>query len=253
MDFVTSADGTRIAYEVSGTGRPVVLLGGACYGARAWAAVAGFLAPKRTVYALDRRGRGASGDADGFDPAREVQDVHALLAEIGEPAELLGHSSGGLLALRVAATTPVTSMTLYEPPIRVPGGAGTDGVTAKLIELLDGGDREGALTTFMMDSVGLDVRMVAAVRRTPFWSVAVALAHTLPYDARLRDESELVALDVPTLLLLGERADERMRTSVLALFDTLPVRELKILPDQGHNALREAPDLLAERVLGYSA
>ncbi|MFN2534197.1 MAG: alpha/beta fold hydrolase, partial [Pseudonocardiaceae bacterium] len=216
---------------------------------RAWAAVAGLLAPWRTVYALDRRGRGASGDADGFDPAREVADVHALLAEIGEPVELFGHSSGGLLALRVAETTPVTAMILYEPPLRVPGGAGADGVTPALIELLTQGDREGALSTFMTRSVGLTEPMLTAMRRTSFWTTAVILAHTLPYDTRLRDESAPVALDVPTLLLLGETSPARMRTSVLALHDALPRRELGILPGQGHNALREAPDLLAERVL----
>jgi pimeloyl-ACP methyl ester carboxylesterase len=251
MDFVTSADGTRIAYERSGTGPAIVLLGGACYGARAWAAVAGLLAPRRTVYALDRRGRGASGDADGFNPAHEVADVRALLAEIGEPVELFGHSSGALLALRVAQTTPVTGMVLYEPPLRVPGGAGADGVTPELIELLARGDREGALTTFMTRSVGLTEPMLTAMRRSSFWATAVMLAHTLPYDTRLHDESGPVALDVPALLLLGEASPARMRTSVLALHDVLPRSELRILPGQGHNALREAPDLLAEQVLAY--
>ena len=253
MDFVTSMDGTRIAYEISGTGPPIVLIGGACYGAKAWAAVAGFLAPERTVYAVDRRGRGASGPAGGFDTEREIDDVRAVLAKIDEPVELLGHSSGALLSLRVAASgAPVRAMTLYEPPIRVPGGPGRDGITERLIELLDGGDREAALTTFMADSVGVDEAVLAAMRRTPFWPAAIAVAHTLPLDTRLRDESGLAGLDrlaVPTLLLLGERSDGRMRTGVEALAGTLPDCELAILPDQGHNALREAPDLLAKRHL----
>lgn len=253
MDFVTSADGTRIAFETSGTGPPLVLLGGACYGAKAWAAVAGFLAPQRTVYAIDRRGRGASGPVDGYRTEREVEDVLAVLAQIGGPVELLGHSSGALLALRVVqAGAPVRAMTLYEPPIRVPGGSGRDGVTERLVELVAAGDREAALTTFMVDSVGVNEQVLEVMRRTPFWANALAVAHTLPFDTRLRDESGLdglAGLDVPVLLLLGERSDERMRTGVAALAATLPNRVLEILPGQGHNALREAPDLLAKRVL----
>jgi pimeloyl-ACP methyl ester carboxylesterase len=253
VDFVTSADGTRIAFETSGTGPPVVLLGGACYGAKAWAAAAGFLAPQRTVYAVDRRGRGASGPVDGYRTEREVEDVLALLQRIGEPVELLGHSSGALLALRVALSgAPVTAMTLYEPPIRVPGGSGRDGVTERLIELVAEDDRDGAVATFIVDAVGDDPRLLDAMRRTPFWATAMALAHTLPLDTRLRDESGLdgmAGLDVPVLLLLGERSDERMRTGVEALAAALPNRVLEILPGQAHNALREAPDLLAERML----
>jgi pimeloyl-ACP methyl ester carboxylesterase len=253
VDFVTSADGTRIAFETSGTGPPVVLLGGACYGAKAWAAVAGFLAPQRTVYAVDRRGRGASGPVDGYHTEREVEDVSAVLQHIGEPVELLGHSSGALLALRVLDTgAPVTAMTLYEPPIRVPGGTGQDGLTERLIELVAGGDRDAAVTSFMVDGVRVPEALLDAMRRTPFWATAVALAHTLPLDTRLRDESGLdglAGLDMPVLLLLGERSDERMRTGVEALAATLPNRVLEILPNQAHNALREAPDLLAERML----
>jgi pimeloyl-ACP methyl ester carboxylesterase len=253
VDFVMSADGTRIAFETSGTGPPVVLLGGACYGAKAWAAVAGFLAPQRTVYAVDRRGRGASGPVNRYDTEREVEDVVALLHHIGEPVELLGHSSGALLALRVALSgAPVRAMTLYEPPIRVPGGSGRDGLTERLIELVGADDRDGAVTSFIVDGVGVPAELLDAMRRTPFWATAMALAHTLPLDTRLRDESGLdglAALDVPVLLLLGERSDERMRTGVEALAATLPNLVLKVLPDQAHNALREAPDLLAERVL----
>ncbi|HET9140603.1 alpha/beta hydrolase [Actinophytocola sp.] len=259
MEFVTSADGTRIAFEISGTGPPVVLLGGAGYGARAWAAVAGLLAPHRTVYAVDRRGRGVSGAATPeYHTAHELDDVHAVLARIGEPVELFGHSSGGLLALRVAlaGVAPVRALTLYEPPIRVPGGAGgPPGTTERLIELVTAGEREAALTLFMMASVGLDERLVTAARRSAFWPNAITMAHTLPYDTRLHEESGLAGLDrldLPTLLLLGDRSDERMRTGVTAMAATMPRCALATLPGQGHNALREAPDLLVERVLANS-
>ena len=172
MDFVTSADGTRIGYEISGTGSPIVLVGGACYGAKAWAAVAGFLAPHHTVYAVDRRGRGASelasGDSDAYAVEREIEDIRAVLDEIGEPVELFGHSSGGLLSLRVAQSgASVSRMTLYEPPLRVPGGATADGITPRLVEALAEEDREQALTMFLVEADGgpQPVRKLTVLRR----------------------------------------------------------------------------------------
>lgn len=256
MEFVTSADGTKIAVEVSGSGPPVVLLGGAAYGARAWAAVADLLAPTRTVYAVDRRGRGASGDAEGYATGREVADVRAVLAEIGEPATLFGHSAGGLLALRVARDgAPVRALVLYEPPMRVPGGPDATGVAARLTEVLAVDDREAALTLFLVDAVGIDRRFVTAMRRTAFWPAAVALAHTLPYDALLQEESGLdglAELRLPTRLLLGERSDPRMRRGVETLAATLPDCTLVRMPGQAHNAIREAPELLVELALGNS-
>jgi pimeloyl-ACP methyl ester carboxylesterase len=253
MDFVTSADGTRIGYEISGTGSPIVLVGGACYGAKAWAAVAGFLAPHHTVYAVDRRGRGVSGDSDTYAVEREIEDIRAVLDEIGVPVELFGHSSGGLLSLRVAQSgASVSRMTLYEPPLRVPGGATADGITPRLVEALAEEDREQALTMFLVEAAGVEERLLEPMKRTPFWPAALAVAHTLPYDTRLADESGvdgLASLDIPALLLLGDRSPRRMRTSVEALADALPVCRLELLPNQLHNALREAPDLLADRVL----
>jgi len=71
MDFVTNRDGTRIAFAVTGRGPPLVMVHGTTAGHTRWAAV--LPEPERsfTVLAMDRRGRGESGDAANYEMARE--------------------------------------------------------------------------------------------------------------------------------------------------------------------------------------
>jgi pimeloyl-ACP methyl ester carboxylesterase len=64
-----------------------------------------------------RRGRPRSPHAI----AREVEDIEAVLATLGEPALLVGHSSGGVVALETALRRPpnLAALSLYEPPVAV--------------------------------------------------------------------------------------------------------------------------------------
>ncbi len=102
MKKVHSKDGTPIAFDRSGEGPALILVGGAI-GARADAAsVAASLSPYFTVYAYDRRGRGDSGDTQPYAPEREVEDIQALIDEAGGSAFVFGHSSGAILALEAA-------------------------------------------------------------------------------------------------------------------------------------------------------
>jgi len=55
--------------------------------------------------AVDRRGRGASGDSEAYAIEREYEDVAAVVDSIGESANLLGHSYGAACALGVALLT----------------------------------------------------------------------------------------------------------------------------------------------------
>src|SRR6476659_11140784 len=84
--FATSADGTRIAYEVTGSGPALVLVDGAlCQRSMGPArGLAQQLAGDSTVYAYDRRGRGDSGPgASSWSMAREVEDLVAVIEATG--------------------------------------------------------------------------------------------------------------------------------------------------------------------------
>ncbi len=86
---------------------PVVLLPGTGATAPSWDAVAASLCTSRTVRAVDLRGHGESDWPGAYSIAQMGDDVGELLAGAGEPpVDLVGHSLGGLVALRVAAAHP---------------------------------------------------------------------------------------------------------------------------------------------------
>ena len=82
-DRVTSKDGTGIAFDQSGDGPALILVGGALSDRSAWTPLAKHLAPRLTVYSYDRRGRGDSEDTSPYAVGREVEDIDALIDAAG--------------------------------------------------------------------------------------------------------------------------------------------------------------------------
>jgi pimeloyl-ACP methyl ester carboxylesterase len=95
---VVSRDGTEIAYWTSGDGPPLVLVHGAPADHTRWRPLLPYLESHATVHAMDRRGRGASGDAPDYHLAREFEDVAAVVDAVAEASrsavDVYGHSFG---------------------------------------------------------------------------------------------------------------------------------------------------------------
>ncbi len=122
MTQVQSKDGTKIAFDQSGEGLPIILVGGALqYRAidPRTAQLAVLLAENFTVFHYDRRGRGDSGDTLPYAVEREIEDLEALINAAGGSARVFGMSSGAVLALRAAVSLNITHLALYEPPFIV--------------------------------------------------------------------------------------------------------------------------------------
>jgi pimeloyl-ACP methyl ester carboxylesterase len=115
--MATSADGTSIAYEVTGSGPGLVLVPGAFASAGDLRELASALAGHHRVATLNRRGRSGSGpQGPHYSLEREVDDVLAVAAAEGARL-LVGHSFGGLVCLEAMRGTPggFTGAALYEP------------------------------------------------------------------------------------------------------------------------------------------
>jgi pimeloyl-ACP methyl ester carboxylesterase len=152
METITSKDGTMIAYQRSGVGPPLVLVHGTTADHTRWTPILPGLEQHFSVYALDRRGRGGSGDAEQYAIEREFEDIVAVVNSIVDPVFLLGHSYGALCSLEaVRRTAHLRKLVLYEPPIPTGIEIYPSEVVSRIQALLDGGDREGAVTTFMQD------------------------------------------------------------------------------------------------------
>jgi pimeloyl-ACP methyl ester carboxylesterase len=253
MRKVRSKDGTAIAFDRSGDGPSIILVGGAMSTRSASVPLAALLAPHFTVFAYDRRGRGDSGDTAPYAVEREVDDLAALISEAGGSAFVFGHSSGAALALEAARGLAITKLALYEPPFIVddsrpplPG----DYVT-QLNELIAAGRRGDAVAYFMTTGVGVPGDMVAQMHHDPMWPALEDVAHTLPYDGTIMGDTmrgnplplkRWASVTVPTLVMDGGESPAWQRTAVQALVDVLPHAQRRTLEGQTHGV---APDALA--------
>jgi pimeloyl-ACP methyl ester carboxylesterase len=257
MQQVTSADGTRIAYESLGDGAPLILVGGALCDRRARTAglpLAKLLAARHRVICYDRRGRGDSTDQEAYAVEHEVEDLAALLSVCGGTAGVYGHSSGAILALLGAHSgLAISKLALYEPPLVL--SSDRDALPARLVEdlheLTRQDRRSEAVELFFTRAVGIPERAVAAMKSAPYWPSLTALSHTLSYDARLAQDPlavlrRAIALDVPALVVAGARSPSWMRYAATRLAQALPRAEHLELADQTHDVDPEklAPELL---------
>jgi pimeloyl-ACP methyl ester carboxylesterase len=252
-----------IAVTRCGAGPPLVIVHGAVAGSFAWGMVAPLLTSRFSVFILDRRGHGGSSNTAPYAVEREVEDIIAVLERIGEPAYLLGHSSGAILSLMVAEREqPLRRLILYEPPLWVGGIRPRPPIDLpeRLDALLAAGDRDTALRTFLREGPGTpdaEIDRMRAHNGTGHeWSMMTARAHTLPHDARITtgytlDPSRLRAVRTPTLLLLGSESPPWVQTDIGTLAATLPCSRIALLPGQDHLANIIAPDLLVREICRF--
>ncbi|MFG2694871.1 alpha/beta fold hydrolase [Kitasatospora sp. NPDC048407] len=259
-EYVTSADGTRIAYQAAGEGPAVVIVDGAmCHrGFGPSAGIAGQLADGHRVFSYERRGRGESG-ADGADGAsgadvveREIEDLAAVVAAAGGSATVLGLSSGGALALRAAgAGIGVERVAVYEPPFST-----SDEQRARFADYRAGvaqdvaaGDRGAAIARFMT-FVGTPEPMLDGLRNSPVWPLFESVAPTLVNDAEVLDGAAdaavptelLAALTVPVLVLDGGLSPDLLRDAARATANAAAGSAYRTLEGQTHEV---APEVLA--------
>jgi pimeloyl-ACP methyl ester carboxylesterase len=258
VETVTSADGTRVALERTGSGAPVILVGGAFNDRSTVAALAATLAPGFAAITYDRRGRGDSTNNDcSFDVNRELDDLAAVIdravviEQPGATASVFGHSSGGVLAIEAALRgLPVERLAVYEPSY-IPASArpqpGAD-LYQRLVRLIGQDRRDDAVTLFQTEAVGLPAAMIEGMRASDFWGWFTGLAHTLPYDVALHGDYEppvgrLAALRIPVLAVDGSQSPQWIRTGTRTVAEAVPGGRYVTLDGQDHGVLHH-PDAL---------
>jgi Alpha/beta hydrolase family len=210
MNRVTSRDGTSIAYDRTGTGPALILVGGGLDDGYENAPLAAELAETFTVYNYARRGRGDSGDTLPYALVREIEDIEALITAAGGTADLYGVSSGGALALEAAAAgVAVTRLAVYEVPYNMADDwpPRWRDYVANLEAVLAEGRRGDALELFMQ-LAGSSEQEIAGARSSPFWPAMEDLAPTLAYDAACLGDGRpptdrLARIAQPTLVATG--------------------------------------------------
>lgn len=256
---VESADGTRIAFWRSGSGPALLLVHGATADhTTTWRLVIDSLEERFTVYAMDRRGRGGSGDGPSYDLQREAEDVAAMVDAIGGPVSVVGHSYGGLCAIEASLLTdniaklilyegvPLNGATMYDPK-----------VIANLEALGEAGDVEGMLVAMYRDLVEMPPDEIENMRATgDAWETRLRNAPTLPRELATERSYVFVPerfrnMQTPTLLLVGGDSPPREPENATGVADALPNAQVRVMPGQQHGAMYSAPDAFVDEVLRF--
>lgn len=262
MPTVISKDRTTIAFDKTGSGPALILVGGmfeqrAMESETSKLAVSPLLTQHFTVYHYDRRGRGDSGDTLPFAVEREIEDIDALIAEAGGSAFVSGISSGAALAFEAALAlgSKVKKLALYEPPYNDDPDARQAWVEFRkqLAEALAEGRRADAVGLFMM-MLGVPPEGVEEMHQYPMWSMWEAIAPTIGYDATILGQEAAVpvakaaGLRVPTLVMSGSESYPFMGATAQALAAAIPDARYRGLEGQTHEV---APEALAPILVEY--
>jgi pimeloyl-ACP methyl ester carboxylesterase len=258
QESVASKDGTPIAYWRGGEGPSLVLVHGTAADHGRWSPVLPTFEERFAVCAVDRRGRGGSEDSEDYAIEREFEDVAAVVDSLGEPAVLLGHSYGALVALEAALLTRnVHKLVLYDPGIEVEGEVvSPPELIGRLDALLEVGDRDGVVSTTMREVAGLAPETVEYMRSQPAWQARVEAAHTIPREMRAvkayrLDPQRFGDLRVPTLVLSGGDSPAALRKAGEAVEEALPDSRLVVMEGQGHAAMDTGTDLFTTEVIRF--
>lgn len=263
MQKVISKDGTAIACEKHGSGPPLLLVDGA-FCSRSFGPMPDLskaLRDRFTVVHYDRRGRGDSGNGSvGHEAdivAREIDDIVALVDDLGGEAFVYGTSSGAVLAARAVAARrfKTTKLVVYEPPLALDGQhtpSPPDYIAQ--IHRMVAADQRGDAVKLFMRAVGTPRFAVFMMSKLmpKIWKNLCGVAHTLPYDFAILGDTQrggampdelartLASITVPTLALSGGKSPPWMKHAAEAVAKGVKDGRSAVVAGQDHNVAAKA-------------
>jgi pimeloyl-ACP methyl ester carboxylesterase len=243
--FAASKDGTPIAFEKTGAGPALVIVGGALSHRKGSKPLAAKLAERFAVYTYDRRGRGQSGDTKPYAVEREIEDLGAIIAQAGNQAYVYGVSSGAALALQSSATLgpeKVAKLAVYEPPYGQPE-RDFDEQKERIGQLVQTG-KPGDAAAYFFSAIGTPAQAVEEMKRSPDWEGIERMDFTLAYDYAVLGNGSVPdtvkSITVPTLVLDGEKSMPFVHPTADRVAELVPNAKRKTIPGQTHQASPEA-------------
>jgi pimeloyl-ACP methyl ester carboxylesterase len=257
METIRSTDGTPIAYWRTGEGEPLLLVHGTTCDHAAWTPMLSALERHFSVYVMDRRGRGNSGDSPDYALERESEDIASVIDAIGGGVNVVGHSYGALCSLGTALLSAnVRRLILYEPPMAVGGRNLPPGSGVRMQAFIDAGEKEQALLLFLRDVFKKNPQEIASLQATPEWTASFAIAHTIlrecqSVDGYTFDPQRFRSMQTPLALLVGADSPAPQHSIAATVYKAWPNSRIVLLPGQEHFATITAPELVAQEVISF--
>jgi len=242
-------EGSRISYEVAGSGPAIVFLHDGQMDSRSWDAQWRFFSGTYRVIRYDRRGYGKSSPATA--PYSDSDDLHALLTHLGATNVIpVGCSAGGRLAIDFALAHPSLVRRLVLVGAVVSGLGYSEHFDRRLAAgfrpLWERGDVGGVITNWMSDPWLIAPANHAARER--FREILTANPHNLTHGGRYSRPPSRTALGrlgeirVPTLIVTGESDIPDVQAHGGAIQAGIPNSQRTVVPGAGHFVHFELPD-----------
>jgi len=219
--------------------------------AHQWGSVAERLAGDYTAYAPDVRGHGDTDkpppEGDSYHWSRLVEDLRAWLDSLGlRGVPFVGHSAGAALGLYLAAERPeyFTHLVAIEP-IVIPSRFRTD--QDRRNEMSEGARRRRAVFE-SADAAFEHFRSRSLFERCPDEAVQLYVEH-----GSLDIWEVLPRIEVPVLVIRGERTEDFLGMVAGAVAERLPNGRLETVPDAGHLVPMERPEAVAGLIRDFLA
>jgi pimeloyl-ACP methyl ester carboxylesterase len=258
-----SADGTMIGCAVEGSGTPLIMIHGTGDTYKGFRKLKDQLSPHFTLYMMDRRGRGISGDNEAYALRREYEDVAAVIDQLAEatrgPVNVFAHSFGAMCALEGALLAHnLRRMVCYEPSLnRTTSDPKRDAAIEKMRDLIAQGDRDATVATHLRGIIGVPEETVAKQRAIPdAWAARMVMAHTMPRElhelkSKTFEPEKYNAIAVPVRFLLGGKSVGRGPENAQRLVAAIPGADLVVLEGQGHFGYLTTPELVAGKIIEF--
>ncbi|MEU6864013.1 alpha/beta hydrolase [Streptomyces sp. NPDC046876] len=225
-------------YEEHGAGEPLVLMHGGLVDARFFEPNLAPLAEHFRVYTPERRGHGHTPDVPGPITYRLMADdtIAFLETVVGEPADLVGHSDGAVVAMLVAMQRPE----LVKRLVMISGGFSKEGEAMPDMEW----DVE-QLFQFLGSAYG----EVSPDGIDHFKVVAAKIGEMAAKEPNLK-AADLAAVTHRSLVMFSDDDLVTMQ-HVVEMYDALPNAELAVVPGTSHFLTKEKPALVNALVLDF--
>jgi pimeloyl-ACP methyl ester carboxylesterase len=268
--------GYDMAYSESGSGRPLVMVHGAMSDYRSWAAQMEPFGRTSRAVAVSLRHyfpERWDGKAGNFSWQQHVADMTEFIAGLNAgPVDLIGHSRGGLVAFELARAQPglVRRLVLAEPGLILDErgfGAALEGKTGArtaaderasrvkaVLKRLDEGDIDGGLEIFA-DAVGGSGswKNFTEAQRQIYRDNAWTIKGTQQEQRAPVSCQQLGALEMPVLLVGGERSPARYGEIVTVIEPCLKQRERVTIPNASHGMHRMNPSAFNASITQFVA
>lgn len=253
----------KIHFTDTGSGEPVVLVHGSSSSGAQWRALSDRLKDRFRVVAVDLLGYGAStpwNDDEQLRNEDEPDVLRAVIGHVGAPIHLVGHSYGGLAALKLALSDQnlLRSLTLIEPTafwllqeaeehaLHAEIRAVADTFVAEFVR----GNPDAAVAQYVdyWNGPGAWCRLPDPVRSYILatagktrWEWATGFNVDIPL-------SHIAGLRLPTLILFGERTNATTSKVAELLHDTIPGSKHIAIPDGRHMSPVTHSDLVNDHI-----